>query len=282
MRKWNLSLVFSALALGTALVAVYGVYFNEPHDHFSNEDQFTSKLLTHVRSCIAFDDELGNKQEILSLVDSLEADRTIVETGSDDLRSKYVFSQGCIEHVLACAQALGDIDQLIGVIHTPTVATPLCIVPGGEIEGVLDSSIRHDLAKLLTVRSRAQIVREYLTKGGKLYVVYPEGGQALRTPAQLEIYQRELRNFPDRLIDWTLSCASIDPDKVGATYFFRTPQRKVFAFSIKSRQAIDIQHQAEWGLWLGSVEDPQVSGRVNEIMDYLSAHDGPDLRSEVI
>jgi len=214
-------------------------------------------------------------------MNEVEKNKSILETGSDDLRVKYVASQGCIEHVLACCQALGEVDHLIGVIHTPTVATPLCIRPEGPYEGVLDESIRHDLNKLLTVRSRAQIVREYLTKGGKLYVVYPQGGLEKRTSEQQQIYRDELERYSGSLIDWVLSCQQMDPDMIGATYLFRDQHRQVFAFSIKSRQANDIQQKSEWGIWFGPVADEVVANRVNAICDYLIANKGPDARQEV-
>ena len=139
------------------------------------EDQLMPKLDSHIRACLSYNKEIhSRKTPFFSLLQEIEKNGFVLETGSDDLRVKFVNLQGCIEHVLACSQALGEITSLIGVIHTPTVATPLCVQPDEPIsDGILDESIRHDLDKLLTVRSRAQIVREYLMKGGKLYMVYP-------------------------------------------------------------------------------------------------------------
>lgn len=280
MRKSQLSLIISSLALLFAVLAFCHSHLSDRH-LVAEEQQFCKKFLNHVKACVEFNEDIKNKQEVLALLNSIENESRILETGSDDLRVKYVTSQGCIEHVLACAQVLGDVDHLIGVIHTPTVATPLCVLPDGPYDGVLDESIRYDLGKLLTVRSRANIVREYLAKGGKLYVVYPQGGREKRTAEQLKIYQDELNRYTENLIDWVLSCKQIDPDMIGATYLFRNNERNVFAFSIKSRQANDIQKQAEWGIWFGPVDDPAITERVNSIFDYLSQNAGPDPRQEV-
>ena len=68
---------------------------------------------------------------------------------------------------------------------------------------------------------------------------------------------------------------------IGATYLYRDQQRQVYTFSIKARQANDIQKQAQWGIWLGSIEDPVEAKRVNEIFDYLASCKGPDLRTKI-
>ncbi len=277
-----MTLIISCVSILIALASAYKSFF-VPTPPISQEERqpFEKKLLAHVRACIEHNHELSNKEDILALINTIEENHFNLETGDDNLRLKYVNSQGCIEHVLACAQAIGDLDQLIGIIHTPTVATPLCVHPEA-VEGALDETIRFDLNKLLTVRSRAQIVREYLTKGGKLYVVYPQGGLEKRNAEQQQIYKEELERFSGKLVDWVLSSKEIDPDMIGATYLFRNQQRQVFAFSIKSRQAIDIQGQAEWGIWFGALTDTNIADRVNTVIDYLVDNNGPDPRKEVI
>lgn len=264
----------------TALVLSLMSFFRANQGE-KNESLFAKKVLTSVRSCVEFNQAISQKEEIFTILDRVAEESHILESGNDDLRVKYVHSQGCIEHVLACLQALGEIDQLIGVIHTPTPATPLCVKAEGPVDDILDESIRYDLHKLLTVRSRAQIVREYLMKGGKLYVVYPQGGLEKRTPEQQQIYRAELARFEGNLIDWVLATDKIEPDMIGATYLFRNPERQVFAFSIKSRQVNDIQSQAEWGIWFGPVLDKKVAERVNSVFDYLSMVGGPDPRREI-
>jgi hypothetical protein len=248
----------------------------------ADEKAFIKRILTNVRSCVQFNVSIPQKEEISKVLDALEDNFQTVETGNDDLRVKFVQLQGCFEHVLACFQTLGEIQDLIGVIHTPTPATPLCMRPDGDPSDLLDPSIRFDLSKLLTVRSRAQIVRDFLIKGGKLHVVYPQGGLEKRNAEQQAVYKDELNRFSGLLFDWVLDTNKISEDMVGATYLFRNSQRQVFAFSIKSKQANDIHAKAEWGIWFGPVVEKSVAERVNELFDYLSKNGGPDIRKDLL
>ncbi len=262
-----LALILSTLALIFSLLS-----FFKSRDP---DKKFLQKTLHLTQECVKFSDSIEGKQEILKLIDRLGTKGAVIERGSDDLRVKYVLSQGCMEHVLACKQALGEIVDLIGVIHTPMPATPLCTLPENPDRSLLDHTIRHDLKKLLTVGSRAQIVREYLQKGGKLYIVYPQGGLEKRSKEQQAIYYSELARYPDKLIDWVLKSHQIDPEMVGATYFFKSPDKRTYLFSIKSRQANDPQELSEWGLWLGEIADPIVKERVDTLFSYFKEAGGP-------
>jgi hypothetical protein len=246
-----------------------------------NGSAITKLLLNRVRECIHHSSEIAKKDEIFKLLDALDHNGSVAELGSDDLRGKYVFAQGSIEHVLACAMVLGEVDHLVGVIHTPTPATPLCTQVDNLDDQLLDPSIRYDLEKLLTVRSRAVIVREYLELGGKLFIAYPKGGLEKRTQLQQETYKQELAKYADRLYDAVLSCTEMDPAMVGATYLFKDALGTLCAFSIKSTQANNPQSLSEWAIWFGKIKDPLISQRVNEILDYLEANDGPNVRVEL-
>ncbi|MBS0626098.1 MAG: hypothetical protein JSS32_08620 [Verrucomicrobia bacterium] len=227
-------------------------------------------ILTRISSCADYNEEILNE---------LKTAGKKIEIGNDDLRVRYVNMQGCIEHQLACALALGEIDQLAGVIHTPMPATPLCIKPQEGYEEILDESIRNDPQKLYTVLSRAKIVREYLTKGAKLYIAYPQGGLEKRNGEQQNTYREELERYSGTLVDTILNDTQIPPEMIGATYLFRS-EGQVYAFSIQSRQVNDIQALTEWGLWFGPVDHPEIAARVDAVFDYLSQAGGPDLRQE--
>jgi hypothetical protein len=205
-------------------------------------------------------------EEILTLFNELETNHLVLETGSDDLRVKYVHAQGCIEQMLARRQELGQITDLVGIIHTPLPATPLCVRP--------EETSTIEPRKWETVLSRAQIIREYLAKGSKLYIVYPEGGLEKRTPDQQAVYASALEQY-STLIDWTLSSNTIEPDMIGATYLFRGSDNELYAFSIKARQITDMQPEAEWGIWFGPLTDTAISARVDAILSYLSSVGGP-------
>lgn len=121
------------------------------------------------------------------------------------------------------------------------------------------------LQKLLTVRSRAVIVREYLEYGGKLFIAYPEGGLEKRSLQQQEIYKQELAKYSDYLIDTVLSCKEMDPSKVGATYFFKSAKNELYVFSIKANQANNPLESSERGLWLGKVENHAINERISNL-----------------
>ncbi len=273
----KLALALSSLALAFAMTS-----FQVPAAcEEDNAQQFANLLLDRVKACIGNDTALSQRNEMLALVDVLKSKGFYREAGSDDFRVKFVSTQGAVEHVLACAQAMGEIVQLVGVIHTPTPATPLCTLPTeAPSTGLLDPSIAYDLHKLLTVRSRAQIVREYLHKGGKLYIAYPRGGLERRTSEQQTTYHAALTEFPTLLIDSVLDSDLLPSDRVGAIYMFRDRQGHSYAFSIKSTQAIEPQAYVEWGLWFGAITNSAVSERVNNVFDYLDSLNGPDVRTE--
>lgn len=242
---------------------------------------FVSLILDRVRTSVLASSDITQKEEVLTLIDSLERGSVVAETGSDALRAKYVHLQGSIEHILAGAMVLGEIHSLVGVIHTPTPATPLCTKVDNLDAELLDESIRHDLDKLLTVRSRAVIIREYLENRGRLFVVYPKGGLEKRTAEQQVIYKQELDRYVGHLFDGVLSCSTMDPEMIGATYFFRNKHDEIFSFSIKAKQANAPTDHSEWAIWIGKASDDVVKERINSILDYLKAHGGPDLQSEL-
>lgn len=232
-------------------------------------------LLQQVKECIAYQVEMPQKDATLTLLESLEKEGCTLEKGSDDLRVKFVNLQGCMEHVLACSQVLGEIKELRGLIHTPTPATPLCTQPEPLDQGLLDESIRSDKDKLYTVRSRAHILREYLHNGGILYVVYPKGGLEKRTAEQQAVYMEELKRYPGKLIDWPLNTTQLDPEMLGATYFFCGLDGRVYVFSIKGTQVNDPKQEFEWGLWFGPIESPKVAQRIENLFSYVETYGGP-------
>jgi hypothetical protein len=212
----------------------------------------------------------------------LQDNHHFLETGSDALRAKCVGLQGIIEHVLACAFAAGEIRQLVGVIHTPAPATPLCASTAVDnIQDLLDPTSANDPEKLLSIRSRVQIMRDYLLQGGRLHAVYPAEGFFLRTPEQQANYTQILEEFPNSLFDWPLAIEEIPPDRIGAVYLFEDQQGHLFAFSIKSTQAFAPHDNVEWGLWFGEAGEPSVNDRLVDILNYVINIGGPDILKDI-
>jgi hypothetical protein len=267
--------VFYFITSGISVTALVLAIYAFKKSSSATETVSKEKVLHLVKECVEYNQDIQKKEEIYRLLHVLEKKGFAEEMGSDDLRHKYVATQGAVEHVLACMQALSE-TKLMGMIHTPQPATPLCTKVDPLDVTLLDPSIRHDPEKLLTVKSRASIVREYLLSGGKLYVVYPIGGLEKRSAEQQEIYKAELATYSDRLFESVLSTKTIDPDMVGATYFFRDNQNKIYAFSIKSKQANQISEQSEWGMWLGEIENKEIAKRIDLLFTYLEAYNGPN------
>ncbi|MDP1836394.1 MAG: hypothetical protein Q8K75_10780 [Chlamydiales bacterium] len=277
----KLAVVLSCCAIalsGMTFLSHRHVVVNLPEGH---AEEYSDVLLERVELCIRHNQPQSHQEEMLALIQQLKENGSYCEEGSDDFRVKFVGSQGTIEHVLACAQALGEIHHLVGVIHTPTPATPLCTYPNEDPSlGLLDETIANDSSKVLTVRSRAQIVREYLHKNGTLYITYPHGGLEKRSPEQQEIYAEALLQFPNNLIDWVLNSDNLPNDQIGATYLFRDNDDNVYAFSIKSTQAREPLDTVLWGLWFGAISNPAVSERVTDVFDYLDSINGPNIRTD--
>lgn len=208
------------------------------------------------------------RSDVSQIWDTLVQKGVIEISGTDkDVRPFFVALQGVVEHVLA-AGLQKEIKELKGIIHTPMPATPLCTT--GEIsKELVDPSIETDPTRLFTVKARATIVRDYLFKGGDLYVVYPKGGLYQRTEEQQNIYSQALANFPTHLFDVPLNCEVIPTELIGATYFFQDQSGKTFVFAIKMTQAKDPKSMGSFGLWFGSIDLPSIQERVKAVSSYL-------------
>lgn len=181
-----------------------------------------------------------------------------------EVRPYFVALQGIVEHVLA--YELGNtIHSLIGVIHTPMPATPLC-TEGSVSNELVDSSIAEDPLRLFTVQARKTIVRDYLFKGGNLYIAYPKEGVNKRNETQQQIYKKELSNYPEHLFDRPLDCESVPEELVGAFYVFTNSEGKKFAFAIKIPQANNPQDLGNFALWFGEIDKSAVSDRISDIV----------------
>jgi hypothetical protein len=120
----------------------------------------------------------------------------------------------------------------------------------------------------LTVKARITIIRDYLFKGGDLYVAYPKEGMSKRKELEQKIYRQELENNRSHLFDRPLDCESIDNDLIGAFYLFKSNEGKVFAFAIKMTQANNPQ-ATSFGLWFGEVKSSPVQDRISNVLNNI-------------
>jgi hypothetical protein len=199
-------------------------------------------------------------------------DKGVLSVTSTDkeVRPYFVALQGIIEHVLAY-ELNKSVSSLIGVIHTPMPATPLC-TEGSVSKELVAPSIEEDPARLFTVEARATLVRDYLRKGGDLYVVYPKEGINKRTETQQQIYKKELENFQAHLFDRPLDSESINEDLIGAFYLFKNESGKVFCFAIKMTQANNPLDQGNFGLWFGEYHNSPAQERISNIVENILKH----------
>jgi hypothetical protein len=244
-------------------------------------DAFGYKFLLEVAQLT----EMGRsnaKPEIIRLLREIQTQGAVIRKGKDaDVRPPFVGAQAEFERELAHLLSAQQISHLVSIIHTPTPATPLCTK--GEISPELvDPSLLQDERRLYTVKERPQIIREYLEKGGLLYIAYPQGGREKRTVEQLEIYDAEREKYPHNLIDVVLNCNQLDREMSGATYLFKSPKGGWMAFAIMASQANAPQDDQAWGIWFGSLTHPEVRQRVEDVLSYLINLEGPDILAQLI
>lgn len=192
----------------------------------------------------------------------------LIDEGNDEnFRACFVSLQGIIEHVLSC-ELSKKISSLMGVIHTPQPATPLCT--RGELSPeLIDQSVLEDPLRALTVKTRAVTIRSFLERGGDLYIVYPKGGKALRTEEQQKIYEEALQQYATHLFDCEMARGPFEAsenDLIGAFYLF-SHQGVEYAFAIQITQANDTQQKGRYALWFGPLSNPAIRDRISLIQN---------------
>jgi hypothetical protein len=285
----NMKWIFAPMSLCASVIlsmngltaAESSLNLQQEHSKFA-PDLFFKYMLDKVHACVDYNQNIPYKEEVHQLINQLETCQYVSQTGTDDFKTKFLLAQGCIEHVLSCSHILGEITNLTGIVHMPMPAAPLCTnLEDPSLGDPLDISIAIDDDKLLTVRSRTQIARDYLAKGGILLVAYPKIGLEKKTPEQQKYYTRALEKYSDVLFDVPLECNAMDPNLIGATYAFKLNNQWCI-FSMKARQAGTPQDVSEWALWFGKISQPIILTRVNTLCDFLLQNQGPDLKQFIL
>jgi len=226
-------------------------------------------VFKRVQQCINDDKKLQKHEAgIQQLLKELNEKGFVFGTGPDiEQRPLFVNLQGCVEHVFDLLCRSGEITELVGFIHTPTPATPLCTA-GSNIEALMHEAIKDDPNAKYTIAKRADILRNYLRHSGKLYVVYSDGGLEKRSQAQQKIYKEALKNFEGKLIDHPIS-SSLPEDMVGATYIAKNKQGRRIFFSIQASQANAANDGQVWKMWLATENNEEVSKRIQHVLATL-------------
>ena len=199
------------------------------------------------------------KDRILEVLTDLREHGVYERSGSDEeCRPVFVGIQGAVEAVIAEKLRENKLAGSVSVIYTPRPPTPLCVSPGKVDDSVAASGVIADSQRLATIESRAQIVRSYLKWGGKLYVVFPEKGVALRTEEQQAIFRQVQQKYPGELFVKEIDSKTFKKDQVGAAYKISSWNSYPILFSIKATQAMDAQTHSNWKLWFGPIYDGSV------------------------
>lgn len=204
---------------------------------------------------------------VSKLLEELTAHSVVLREGKDeDLRPLFVNVQADFERALVQGLKKKQIKECTCIIHTPTPATPLCT--DGEIStGLVDPAISNDPKRLLTVKKRPDIIREYLHEGGRLLAVYPRNGRALRSAEQLAVFDDLLKKYPE-LKAIELDLDQIPDDLIGATYLIRVSDSEEYVLSIRSYQA-NSPNDGTWAIWFGSLQDTVVAERLEKVLSFL-------------
>ena len=272
--------LFTFLIVSTLLhkaIAVDEVYWDETKLRYFSEQALSPAALAFQEAFLAEVLSYANEEDVRSFALGFQEISSRLRSGPDeDIRPVYVSAQGDFERTMAYFLNEGKITHLIGIIHTPTPATPLCT--RGEISrDLVDRSMQEDSRRLYTVMKRPEIIRDYMQKGGVLIAAYPENGLAKRTEEQQAIFQNAKKAFPDQLIDLPLSCEEMQKDMIGATYLFRAETGDWMAFAIMAAQANAPEDGKVWGMWFGSLTDPLIYSRVHSLFSYLHTVQEKDL-----
>lgn len=227
----------------------------EEQEHLKHARAFVEELLKAVREEIRKSDYSEDiKNTMFEVLDVLQKTGVYERSGSDSSnRAVFVGLQGAIESVVAAGLRRNKFAGSIGILYTPRPPTPLCIKPGFEDSTIASAEILSDPQRLSTVDSRAQIVRDYLKAGGKLYVVFPEKSTELRSKEQQEVFAEALKRFQGELFVREIAPNQFNKDHVGAAYKIASRKSYPILFSIKSTQALDSESDADWVLWLGPI-----------------------------
>jgi len=244
--------------------------------YYSQQINTLQGIEASVTKTITESEKLSDlKPALLNFFSLLSAQGHIQRAGTDqEVRPCFVNVQGLIEQSLAYALQRGEITDLTGIIHTPTPATPLC-TDGQITDRLVHPSMQNDESRIFTVRARANILRDYLDMGGKLFVVYPEGGLQKRSEEQQNTYLTALQEYSQNLHNHELQIDHMDNDMVGATYLFKDQSGEEYMFSIRATQANAPVEDNAWEMWFGKSNQPEIAQRIERVRSYLNELNGP-------
>ncbi|ACZ33148.1 conserved hypothetical protein [Chlamydia pneumoniae LPCoLN] len=254
--------------LGALLIGTIGFFIIRKPAEIQTID---SRSLIEIAKAFAYGGNDSFGDSVFELIDELDTTSSITREGTDaDQRPIFVNAQADFEKAIVYCIKCKQIIKCISIIHTPTPATPLC-TEGEIFPGLVDSAIQNDLERLLTVKKRPDIIREYLRAGGSLVTTYPKEGRRLRSPEQLRVLDDLVQSYPNHLHAIELDCDAIPQDLIGATYIITFADFSTYILSLRSYQA-NSPSDDTWGIWFGSIDDPVIADRFQAVISFLKDH----------
>ncbi|WP_339048392.1 hypothetical protein [Candidatus Mesenet endosymbiont of Phosphuga atrata] len=206
------------------------------------EASFSESLTQRYSLTVEFENKTKEKLKKLAEDDTIELwnqviEKKVIKDEGDDqhLRPLFVNLQAASENAITSFLKSGKIRCSVGIIHTPTPATPLRADPDPKkIEkGVVTKEIEDDPKRLETVTRRAEGIRKYLEKGGTLYSVYKNENNEV---PGMQTFKNLIRQYPNNLFAEELDNVKFN-FPTGATYLFGNDAKYALSFSIDMTQA---------------------------------------------
>lgn len=200
----------------------------------------SSPTVQEYNLTVEFENKIKEKLKKLAEDDTIELwnqviEKKVIEDEGDDqhLRPLFVTLQAAGENAVTSLLKSGKTKCSVGVIHTPTPATPLRADPDPKKieEGVVAKEVAEDSKRLETVTRRAKGIRKYLEKGGTLYSVYKND----KVPG-MQTFESVIQQYHDNLFAKKLDDIKLDIP-TGATYLFGNDKRWALSFFIEITQA---------------------------------------------
>ncbi len=223
----------------------------------------SSSKVRDLYTLLSHSDDL--KEKMTKKWNDLVKNNAIIEkVESKDEKLCYHGLLAVFEYALAELLNEKKIQNVVGVTFYPKPDTALCLDENCQVEE--DSSLAVD-------KARGDIIDYYLYEGGELDVVYPKKGFSAMDEKQREIYQKTAEIQGYRLKDVELS-RDAEASLHGTTYTFEDEEGNVYAFLIKrgESQADDANEKAEFGLWFGLSNQPEVKDRLELLQNFFSQH----------
>jgi hypothetical protein len=209
----------------------------------------------------------GNK-EVKALWQKLKENRYVAEVGSDAKTCpKFMTLQFLFESALSSMMKYGKIRNVVAVTHTPYLYKPLR-TDGTNINKLVPQNIISDPERINTLVMRFESIHDYLSRGGKLYVIYKNLKEKEKMPG-FDVYKDNLAKYPSKLIDMPIN--EFNKSYSGISYLVECEDGEKMLFSITDC-LLDNAEDREWSLYYGSIREQAIYGHYQALKHLYKNH----------